>query len=199
MNRSTIIAGFILSAAPAAGYAQTPGVKLNLDSGIYVGAGAGRASISDGCFGVCDTKDVTWTLFAGYQFNKHLAVETAYSDFGELTTSATLVGVPITARYQATAVELVGIGSLPITDQISFYAKAGVYRYESDATTSGAAVGTSNDSAFEFTLGAGIQYAFTPHFGARFEWQRYMDLGAAVPGAQKEDLGVWRLSARYKF
>ena len=50
-----------------------------------------------------DPKDTTWSVFAGYQFNRHLAVETAYSDFGEVQTSATLFGAPITATIRAKA------------------------------------------------------------------------------------------------
>jgi len=200
MKRTTIfLAGFILSSLSAAVHAQTRGVQLNMDSGLYIGGGAGKASLSGGCAGLCDTKDTTWTLFAGYQFNRHVAVEAAYSDLGQQTTSGLISSVPVTSRFETTTWELVGIGALPVTDQFSIYAKFGIHRYESEANTTGAFVGATKENGTEFTFGGGIQYAFTPNLGARFEWQRYMDIGAGVPGYEKDDIGVWRLSARYKF
>jgi opacity protein-like surface antigen len=103
------------------------------------------------------------------------------------------------AAIKTNALELVGVGLLPITDNFSLYLKAGIFRYEADSTTSGAAVGTSSQNGTEFTVGAGIQYAFTRNIAARFEYQRYNDIIAGVIGFDKEDITVWRLAARIKF
>jgi OOP family OmpA-OmpF porin len=201
MKRTSVIAAgvFLSSLSVGGAYAQTPGVQLNMDSGMYIGAGGGKANLTGPCSGVCDTKDTTWSLFAGYQFNKFLAVEAAYTDLGQQTTSGLISGVPVTSRMDTTLWELVGIGALPVTDQISFFAKAGIFRYEGEANTTGAFVGATKESGTEFTFGGGAQYAFTSNLAARFEWQRYMQVGANIPGFEKEDIGVWRLSARYKF
>ncbi len=199
MKLTTVLLAGVILASVSGANAQTAAVKLNMDSGIYIGAGAGKSNLSGGCGGGCDTKDRTWSLFTGYQFNKYLAIEAAYTDLGQQTTSGTIVGVPVTSRLETTLWELVGIGALPITDQFSLYAKFGVFRYEGEANTTGAFVGATKESGTEFTFGGGAHYAFTPNFGARFEWQRYMQVGAGIPGFEKEEIGVWRLSARYKF
>ncbi|HUP94992.1 MAG TPA: outer membrane beta-barrel protein [Burkholderiales bacterium] len=189
-----------MSAISCGALAQAPGVQLTMDSGFYLGAGFGGAKVVEGCGGgPCDPKDKTWSVFAGYQFNRHLAVEAAYSDFGEATTSATLAGVPITATIKAKALELVGVGLLPVTDSFSVYAKLGVFHSDADATTSGAVVATSSDKSTGFTIGLGVQYEFVRRFAARFEWQRYNDIGAGITGAEKNDISVWRLAARVKF
>ena len=200
MNRKTaFLAGSLLALTSLGVHAQAPAVQLNMDSGMYIGGGLGRARTGEGCLGNCDTTDKTWSAFAGYQFNRHFAVEAGYSDFGQATTSGTLVGVPVTSRLKTTAWELVGIGMLPLTDKFSVYAKAGVYRYDTDASTTGAFVGTSSAKGTELTLGGGLQYTFAGNLAGRLEWQRYSDVGTGVPGLQKDDISVWRLSARYKF
>ena len=200
MKRTTIVlAGVLLSSLTTGAHAQARGMQLNMDSGAYIGGGAGKANMTGGCSGVCDTKDVSWSIFAGYQFNRHLAIETAYSDLGQQTTSGLIAGVPITSRFETTAWEIVGVGTLPITEKFSIHAKFGMFRYESEANTTGAFVGATKEKGTEFTFGGGVQYAFTPNLGARFEWQRYMDIGAGVPGYEKDEIGVWRVSARYKF
>ena len=193
------LVGGVLALAACGAQAQAPGMQLNMDTGFYIGAGIGKSRTGEGCFGVCDVTDRTWSVMAGYQLGRHFAVEAAYSDFGETTTSGTLVGVPASARVETTAWELVAVGLLPLTDNFSFYAKAGVYRYDGDAVASGAFVARSNDKGTELTLGGGVQYSFAKNFAARFEYQSYLDVGTGVFGLDKDDLVVWRLLARYKF
>src|SRR5688500_11233532 len=157
MNRTiALLAGVFLSISSLAVQAQTPApVQLQMDAGFYVGGGLGRGRTGDGCLGVCETTDETWQLFAGYQFNRHLAIEGGYSDFGSPVTSGLLVGVPMTVRQETTAWELVGVGLVPITDNFAFYGKAGIFRYETDSAASGAFVGTGSESGTEFTVGLG--------------------------------------------
>src|SRR6188508_2365811 len=102
MNRtSALAAGCLLSAISCGALAQAPGVQLTMDSGFYLGAGFGGAKILDACGGgPCDPKDTTWNVFAGYQFNRNLAVEAGYSDFGEMTTSGLLGGAPVAAAIK---------------------------------------------------------------------------------------------------
>lgn len=205
MNRTIgFLAGFLLSMISLGAQAQATGVKLNMDSGFYVGGGLGRSEFREFCsnFGAaCDDKDLSWNVFAGYQFNRYWAIEGGYSNFGEATSSGFLVGgAPITVTAETTAFELVGVGSLPLGDAFSIYAKAGIFRYESDGSASGGIVGSASDSGTELTFGLGAQYAFARNLAARLEWQRYFNVGSgAFLGVPKADIGVWRLGARYKF
>lgn len=205
MNRTMgFLAGFLLSLTSLGAHAQATGVQLSMDSGFYVGGGLGRSETRDLCSigGVCDAKDMSWNVFAGYQFNRYLAIEGGYSDFGDAQTSGFTVvgGLPITVTIKTTAFELVGVGLLPVSDAFSVYTKIGFFRYESEGSASGAAVGTSSDKGTELTFGLGAQYAFARNLAARLEWQRYFNVESgtflALP---KTDIGVWRLGARYKF
>jgi OOP family OmpA-OmpF porin len=202
MKRKTILAACALvSSLPLGAHAQAPAqeMRLNMDSGIYIGAGGGRSRSGDRCVGVCDTTDKTWTVYGGYQFNRFFALETGYSDFGQATTSGTLFGLPVTARIDTTAWEFLAVGSLPMTDKFSVYGKFGVFRYYSDASTTGATVGTSSARGTEYTIGGGLQYVFAGNFAGRLEWQRYNDVGSGTPGLEKDFISVWRVTGRYKF
>lgn len=199
--KTAFLVGSLLSLASLGVQAQTqaPPVRLNMDTGIYLGAGIGRARTGEGCLGTCDTSDKTWNVFAGYQFNRFFAAEAGYSDFGQTTISGLLFGAPVTSQAETTAWELVGLGLLPLSDKFSVYVKAGIFRFESDATTSGAAVGVTSRTGTEFTFGGGLQYTFANNFSGRLEWQAYNDVGAGVPGQEKDQIAVWRLIGRYKF
>lgn len=196
---ATLLAGALSASLSLVAQAQDPSLQLRVDSGFYVGAAYGKSRTGEGCLGTCDPTDHSGNLFAGYQFNRHLALEGGYADFGQATVSGTLVGVPATARIETTVLELVGVGLLPITDNFSLYAKLGVYRFDTDSTVSGAFVGTFSDNGYGFTAGVGLQYSFWRNLAARVEWQSYSDVGTGVPGLAKDEVVVWRVGARYKF
>ena len=202
MNRMVaLIAGCLLSAASIAAHAQPAGPQLKMDSGFYIGAGVGRSEAREFCSigGACDAKDMSWNLFAGYQFNRYFAVEGGYVDFGEATTSGFVGGLPTTVTAKTTAVELLAVGLLPITDNFAAYAKLGFFRYDSDGEATGGIVATSNGKGTELTFGLGAQYGFGRNFAARVEWQRYLDVGSRILGLERADIGVVRLGARYRF
>ena len=179
--------------------AQTPAPQLTMDSGFYLLAGAGRARSDVGCTAECDNRDTTWGAYAGYQFNRYFAIEAGFADFGKITVSANLAGAPVTTRFETTVWEADALAIAPFTEKLSGFAKIGVYHYNTDSVQSGAFIGTSSSKGTEFTVGLGLQYMFTPNFGARLDWQRYNDLGTGAPGLEKEALTLWRLSGRFKF
>lgn len=196
-----IVGGALLALTTIPAHAQTQPAepRLTMDSGFYLGGGAGRVRGSFACVSTCDQRDMTWQGYVGYQFNRYFAVEGGYSDFGSIESSGTIFGGTSTHRVDTTAWEAAVMGIAPFTDKISAYVKIGMFRYKSDATTTGIVAGSSSARDTEFTVGLGLQYAITPHLGARIEWQRYNDVGSGAPGVDKDDLTVWRLTGRYKF
>ncbi|HEX6528540.1 MAG TPA: outer membrane beta-barrel protein, partial [Burkholderiales bacterium] len=127
-------AAFALLCAPSA---------WSQDAGFYLGGAIGQAEVRDVCDGAstCDDKDGTWKLFVGYQINRNFAVEFGYADLGEASASgvvATGLG-PITARanFAATVFELTAVASFPVTDRLSLYGRAGLYRADVELSGSG--------------------------------------------------------------
>lgn len=199
MKRITALLALLVSALPFCARAQSSGIELNMDRGFYIGANVGRAKLDQDCLGVCDTSDTSWNAYAGYQLHRNIAVELGYADLGSVTTSGTVLGGTATARIETTAWELVGVGLLPLTESFTIYFKAGLFRYDSDAVSTGAVTAVSSARGTEFTIGGGLQYAFTRNIAGRVEWQSYPDIGGGVPGLAKGDIHVWRVGARAKF
>jgi OmpA-OmpF porin, OOP family len=173
---------------------------------FYLGAKAGQSEFKGSCtptpgitFLSCDEKDTAWGVFAGYQVNRYFAVEGGWTDFGETEASATVGGIPVNAAISAKGWELVGVGSIPFTDQFSAYAKAGAFRWRVRGSVAVPGVGSAsaNDSGTDFTYGVGLRFDFTKVVGARLEWQRYNDVGSSNTG--QGDLNLLTLGILVKF
>ena len=122
----------------AASFLAFPAFAQSPDSGFYVGGHIGQAEAKDACDGLaagvsCDDKDTAWRILGGYQFNRNLAIEGAYTDLGELSASAP----GASGSAEANALELTGVGSFPLGNPFSVYGKAGIYRGEVDSRLSG--------------------------------------------------------------
>ena len=115
--------------------------------GWYVGADIGNAEVAD-------EDDTALRFLGGYQFNRNLAAEVAYSRLLDKN------GV------EATALELTAVGSFPIANQFSVFGKIGFANVEVDTPA-------GSDDKTELTFGVGVQYDLSRNFGLRAQWQRY--------------------------
>jgi OOP family OmpA-OmpF porin len=154
-------------------------------SSAYIGGDIGQAKYRDGCnlTANCDDNDTTWGLFAGYQFNRNFAAEAGYHDLGSIRAP----GAGIDGR----AIEFVGVGSLPLTNTFSAYAKLGAYRGELKGLN-------RSEENTDVTYGLGLQYDLTRNVGLRGEWQRYPKMGGGSFGAET-DVDVLRVGALWRF
>ena len=145
---------------------------------FYVGGGGGQASADKGAY---DDQDTAFSLFGGYQFNRYFAVEGGYADFGEIKPSSG-------SSLKADTFHLTAVGTLPVNDAFSLYAKAGAHRWDADEKLS---VLGGDDSGTDPTYGVGAQYRINERFAVRAEVSRF-ELGDA-------DVDVAQLQLRYDF
>ena len=198
-------------AGASAAVAQQPGVAPQSgylqERGFYVGGALGQAQARDFCdritgvafAGGCDDKDTAWKVFGGYQINRYFGVEVGYADFGEFPASGTVLGFPAAASAEATAFELLGIGTFPFTQRLSGYAKAGGFRWDVDTVAAvGAVARGGSDDGIDFTYGLGLKYDFTRNLAARFEFQRYNNVGETNTTGQS-DVNMWSVGLMFKF
>lgn len=185
--------------AVAAATAATPvAAQLQfgrMDTGLYLGGAVGASKFKDSCNGApagisCDDNDVAWKAFAGWQFNRYIGIEGGYVDLGRA--KASVPGVVLTAK--ARGVELVAVGSVPLSDRFALYGKAGGIR--SRVSVNGPGVSGSETST-DFTFGAGVRYNFVRNFGARLEWQRYLNVGGGSVG--DDTIDMFSLGLLYNF
>lgn len=183
-NKTPYVAAVALAGVLFCASAQAQWMTMSNQLGFYVGASVAHAKTEDLCaetagLGIavtsCDEKDKSWKLTGGYQFHPNLAVELAYVDLGTYKSAGTFGGTPIGISADIKAVELVAVGIFPVTREFSLYGKAGLFRWDVDASATAPFFVEGNDGT-DFTFGVGVKYDFTRNLAARLEWQRYTDV-----------------------
>lgn len=166
------------SLAVASAFAVTPAAAQlqfgRMDTGLYLGGSVGQSNFRNACDGApagvsCDDNDVAWRAFAGWQFNRSVAVEAGFSQLGNLDVAGP--GGAGTARARGT--DLVGVLSFPVGELFALYGKAGVARMRASGTAPGF---SASDTTTDLTYGVGARVNFARNFGARLEWQRFNDV-----------------------
>lgn len=121
-----------------------------------VNTGNGRESSTEG------------KIFAGFQFDPHLAIELGYASMGHAKANPVLATHgPSEIKYTMSAPFLDVLGGLPLNDAWSLFARAGV-TYARASVDAG-----PTESKIREKFGAGVGYNFTPVFGVRAEWENY--------------------------
>ena len=166
---SRTIALLLLSAV--AGAAQA-------DNGFYVGGGGGQSFVDEGAY---DDEDTAFSLFGGYELNRYFAVEGGYADFGEIEPNAG-------TALEADTFHLTAVGTFPVNDVFSLYAKAGAHRWDADTSLS---ILGGDDTGTDPTYGIGGQYRFNDRFALRAEVSRFE--------LEDTDVDVAQLQARFDF
>ena len=153
-------------------------LALSQDTGWYAGLGFGQSKAKNvDCSGTtsCDDKDTAFNIFGGYRFNKNFGAELGYWDLGKYTAS----GTGFTDEIKAKGFELSAVGTLPINEKFSIYAKVGAFRWDLDVNVSATGLGSASESesGTDLTYAIGFKYHFTKNIAAGLAWQRFNDLG----------------------
>ena len=144
------------------------------DSGWYIGANLGQSDIDE-----LGEKDTSFKVLGGYQINKNFAAELGYTDFGKVEIAG--------QSFKGNAIELVGVGILPINDKFSVFGKLGMAMVE--GSTSGP-FGSAKEDSIEPTYGIGAQFNVSPTLGLRAEYQNYPDVGDGATDVSVMSIGV---------
>jgi len=163
------------------------------DKGIYLGGSFGLAQFGDSCddvalltgnTGGCQDKDEAWRAFAGYRFNKTVAVELGFADLGRVTAQGAAQSVEAERRSW----DLSALFSLPITERLSAFGRLGVYLAKTSlklVAPAGTSESGETNSGFSYGAGLGYQLGF---LGLRTEWQRWDNVGGGTTGEDTIDL-----------
>lgn len=134
--------------------------------------------------------DTAFRIGAGYQLNKNVGFEVNYADFGKLTASGLVLGVPVSVSSPVTGYGVAVVGTLPINDAFALTGKVGL---ESTSTKTNVTVLglTASQSANKTnaTFGIGIKYNLTPSVALRAQYEDFGKVGnAASTGEAKLSL-----------
>lgn len=135
--------------------------------------GGGLTSITD------DDRDNGYKLFAGYQLTDNFAVEAGYFDLGQFGSRAIQDQVgALKTRTKTKGFNVDLVGSMPMTEKLSAFARAGAHYSEAKDRFQGSdnVIVTDRhrrERDVNFKWGGGLQYDFSQKFGMRLEAERY--------------------------
>jgi opacity protein-like surface antigen len=181
------------------------------------GSGPGAIVLAGGITsGDVDQRDFTFSAAVGYTFNRYLSLELAYADLGELTstqvttfqsTDPTVMISPFALRstqeLSAETLSISVLGSFPLSERWSLFARGGYGYSESDVefrtgfTGQGVQGGIARfDQDFDsedYVLGAGVGFKLSPRWSLRADYERLFEAGA-----ESVDVDRFGLSAIYR-
>ncbi|HVY04515.1 MAG TPA: outer membrane beta-barrel protein [Burkholderiales bacterium] len=197
------------------------GQTVAAETGGYIGVGIGQsridldeneinsafASLGLGATTSVDKTDIGFKVYGGYQFNRNVALELGYTDFGKFTSHSIVTSGgsgTLDAEWKAYAVDLSVLGILPLGQSgASLFVRGGggAYKLKFDATAvgpGGTASTSESKSGFAPLLGLGATYDFTPNFGVRAEIERHFDLGDEDTTG-KGDVDLISVAVQFRF
>ncbi|MCU8039369.1 porin family protein [Shewanella oncorhynchi] len=160
------------------------------ENGIYVGANYGYLKV-DGDDDFDDNSDVMQGL-VGYKFNKYLALEGSYINFGDYGNG---LANAETDGYTA-ALKVM----LPIADRVELYAKGGQLWYSTDYDVVGF---SGNDDGEGVFAGAGVAFKVTDRFLINAEYTWYdadINVDSVANGGKTDtDFNQASIGVEYRF
>jgi OmpA-OmpF porin, OOP family len=202
------LAAFAVTSSPAA-FAD--------DAGWYAGFNAGQSRakiddsrIADGLLGDGltttsindDNHHFGFKAFGGYEFNRYFALESGYFDLGRFGfTADTLPAGSLRGDIKIKGVNFDAVGSVPIGEKFSLFARAGVnYADSKDSFSGTGAVAVIDPSpkkwSANYKFGFGAEYDFNRFVGMRLEGERYR-VDDAV--GNKGDIDLYSAGIVFKF
>ncbi|HEU4624303.1 MAG TPA: outer membrane beta-barrel protein [Steroidobacteraceae bacterium] len=163
------------------------------DKGLYLGAGIGYFSLKSKQIAPAaptsiqfDGNDTSFKAFAGWRFNKLLAVELDYIDLGK--PGQDFVGTHVEARINGAAPYLKG--TLPL-GPLELYAKAGYMFYDLKIEASGQEVSSRSKNQDDVIAAVGLGLTLLGHLNATLEYE-YIDISQASRSDAVWLTGAWR-------
>lgn len=163
--------GFLIVAS---GSALAQGIRP--EAGFYLGGSIGQSKFNEWCdtggsttatLPSCEDTDTSWKLLGGYRFNRFVAAEASYVDWGEVTATVRVGTQNVGVKASQHSYGLAAVGTLPIGERFEVFGKAGFVQTEQETTSTR----TVSRDETEFHYGLGLKYAFTRNWALRGEWE----------------------------
>lgn len=162
---------------------------------LYSGAAAGRVDHKQNradwaqaaASSTYEDTNAGYKVFVGYKFNDYLGVEGGYNYLGKRSATIARGASTGKANVKTDAWDVFGVGTLPLPNNFSVFAKLGVSSNYSkmDFSSSGGAFlasdsGTNRKTSLAWGLGAG--YGLTKNLTVRLEYEAFGNAGETNNG-----------------
>jgi len=129
-----------------------------------------------------DDKVSAWKVYAGYEFNRHIAAEVGYAKPGGQTETAsgTVSLLPESVHRERRVWAITGalVGSVAITEAFGVTARLGLaYWNEEISSRASALAGSQTTGGVSPAYGIGLVYGFNRSTAIRIERERFPDVG----------------------
>ncbi len=129
----------------------------SMSSNMYFGAHLANAQYKE-----MDDSSAAFSLFGGYNLNEVIAIDAAYTNFGEAEKAGT--------KLEATAISLGILGKVPVKTDLTLFGKVGLAAWDVDASSP---FGSSSDSGTDVYFGIGADYDISGTSAIRFGLDLY--------------------------
>ena len=129
---------------------------------LYVGASVGVTEID--LHGYDET--TSYSITGGLDISQYFAVELSYIDLGDFDDDIAPVWTVSADGYNAAVV-----GRLPVTDQISLFAKFGAFAWEADLKEEGFGH-LDDDEGVDYSAALGMNVALSPNLELNAQYMR---------------------------
>jgi hypothetical protein len=155
-------------AGTALALAASGPVLADENSGLYLGVGLGDFSsefdsIRDVDIDFDESSDAS-KIFAGWRFNRFLAVQLDYIDFGDAGVTLDLLNIQAETRGIAPSV----VATLPV-GPVELFAKAGMLFYDLEVSLNGDTL--VDESGNDIVYGVGVGYTLFGRLALRAEYE----------------------------
>ncbi|APA67443.1 outer membrane beta-barrel protein [Janthinobacterium sp. 1_2014MBL_MicDiv] len=163
---------------------------------IYAGANIGRAELKVSADQGSSRKDndTGYKVYAGYDFTQNFGAEAGYVDFGKLSQNIE----DMKSAIKNHAFYVAATGTLPLNEQFSLFAKAGVAQNRAKLTIN--ALNFSKSESHNKTsalFGIGAAYHFDKKLSLVAEYENFGKVASEDGATLKADL--LSIGLRYKF
>ena len=142
------------------------------DSGFFVAASIGSAELSEEFDGFdVDADSTAYRLTVGWRFNDYLAVDGGYHNFGRFDQTFDIEGTSTEVSLKADGFTLGVVGSLPLGNRWSLFARSGAFFWDGDADINSVTAATPEDTNFYF--GTGVRLAMIEKLSLTADGSRY--------------------------
>ena len=165
---ASVLAATLVSASAFAG-SSASALSIDSNAGFIVGLQGGYANTNwDNLEPAAKDTGFAARVFAGYDMNQFLGLETGYTFLPRTTGTAPLLGNYSVRNY---AVDLLAKLSVPVSNVFNIYAKAGAAYFNSRVSID--SVGTQNQSHIGPAFGVGAAYEVIPNLAIDLSWMRF--------------------------
>ncbi len=151
---------------------------------IFGDVGQGKMELDDGDDSKLSKTATSYSIGAGYDFNKFLAVEVAYRDLGDVTDRGiefdNVGEYSYVDKYTTTALQASVVGKLPISDEFNVYGRVGLASLDVEYTSTVSYENGSDTGSVSKTralFGIGASFDVTSQLAVRAEYNQYAKWG----------------------